>query len=348
MELPHQREYTVMKRYRQLFSYIAFMLILTACHTSDEMSYSADPVENIEALWQIIDTKYCYVEEKEVNWDAVHETYLEKAALLPENDPVALFDLCAEMLNLLEDGHVNLYSSFDRSYSTAWYDSYPANFSSSLQQKYLHDYRIAGGLYYCTIDNDSIGYVYYSSFSNSISASNIGWVFKAFKDCKGLIIDVRNNGGGSLSYSYLLSSPFFTDNRLVGYWQHKTGSGHNDFSEMEELRSDASLCGVKWMRPVVVLCNRRSYSATNSFVNIMRYADNAVIVGGKSGGGGGMPMSYELPCGWMVRFSSVRMYDAEKKDIEQGIEPDYQVNMTSTDKDDIIEKAIELINMAYK
>ena len=57
-----------------------------------------------------------------------------------------------------------------------------------------------------------------------------------------------------------------------------------------------------------------------------------------------MPLSYELPCGWMVRFSSVRMYDREKKDIEPGIEPDIIVTMQSKDKDDIIEKAIEVIN----
>ena len=337
-----------MKPFRHILTWVACVCLLASCHTSEEMSYSNDPVENIEALWQIIDTKYCYVEEKGVNWDAIHETYLSKAALLPENDPVALFDLCAEMLNLLEDGHVNLYSPFDRSYCTAWYDSYPSNYSSGLQSLYLKDYRIAGSLYYCTIADDSIGYVYYSSFSNSISSGNIAWVLKSFKDCKGLIIDVRNNGGGSLTNSYLLSSPFFTEDRLVGYWQHKTGPGHNEFSAMEELKSDASLCGAKWLRPVVVLSNRRSYSATNSFINIMRYADNAVIVGGTSGGGGGMPMSYELPCGWTVRFSSVRMYDADKKDIEQGIDPDYQVDMFSTDKDDIIEKAIELINKAYQ
>jgi len=57
-------------------------------------------------------------------------------------------------------------------------------------------------------------------------------------------------------------------------------------------------------------------------------------------------MSYELPIGWMVRFSSVRMYDRDKKDIEPGIKPDITVTMTSTDKDDIIEKAIQVIKKA--
>ena len=55
-------------------------------------------------------------------------------------------------------------------------------------------------------------------------------------------------------------------------------------------------------------------------------------------------MSYELPNGWMVRFSSVRMVDRDKRDIEQGIEPDIPVNLHSPDKDDIIERAITLIN----
>ena len=327
---------------------LALLLLFTACSSRDEMPFSMEPVTNVEALWEIIDTRYCYVEEKGVDWAAVRETYVEKARQLPQNDQVALFDLCAEMLNLLQDGHVNLYAPFDRSYCTSWYDTYPANFNASLQSLYLHDYRIAGSLYYCTVDNDSIGYVYYSSFSNGISAGSIAWVLRAFKNCRGIIIDVRNNGGGDLTNAYLLASTFFKQDRTIGYWQHKTGPGHNDFSPMEPLTSDASLCGSKWMRPAVVLTNRRCYSATNMFINMMRYADNAAIVGGKSGGGGGMPLSYEMPCGWTVRFSSVRMYDAQKNDIEQGIEPDVLVNMVSTDKDDIIEKAIELINNAYK
>ena len=126
--------------------------------------------------------------------------------MLKKGDQVALFDLCASMLDSLRDGHVNLYSAFDRSYNTAWYDTLPVNFNSSLQALYLKNYRTAGSLYYCTIDNDSVGYIYYTSFSNSFGASNLAWVFKAFKDCKGLIIDLRNNGGGEITNATLTLS----------------------------------------------------------------------------------------------------------------------------------------------
>lgn len=333
---------------KQLTYILLTLLLITSCKSKNEVDFTMDPVTNIEALWQIIDTKYCYVEQKGVDWASIHDEYIAKAKNIG-SDQMALFDLCAQMLDTLHDGHVNLYSPFDRSFNTAWYDSYPTNFDAELQKLYLKDYRIAGGLYYCTIANGTIGYIYYSSFSNDFSGTNLYWVFTTFQNCKGIVLDVRNNGGGDLNNAYRLAAPFMTENKIIGYWQHKEGPGHNDFSELEPLYSDTSLVGHRWLRPVIILANRRSYSATNFFINMMRYAGNHVaIIGGTSGGGGGMPMSYEMPCGWTVRFSSVRMYDADKKDIEQGIEPNLKINMTSTTQDDIIEKAIEIINNAYK
>ncbi|MBQ9705392.1 MAG: S41 family peptidase [Paludibacteraceae bacterium] len=322
----------------------AAALMLAACQTPVEQSYSADPVENVEALWEIIDTKYCYIGDKGIDWDAIRTEYIAKAAQLKRGDQFALFDLCAAMLDSLRDGHVNLYSPFDRSASTRWYEPYPSNFSTSLQRQYLQGGRMAGSLQYNLIDDGRVGYVYYSSFSNDISVANLAWVFRTFADCRGLIIDVRQNGGGSISNSFMLSSPFFSEDITIAYMRHKTGPGHNDFSDPTALKTDASLFSGKWNKPVVVLSNRMTYSAANLFVNIMRYAPNATIVGGKSGGGGGLPMSYEMPIGWLVRFSSVRMYDREMKDIEQGIEPDVAVTLTGPDKDDIIEAAIDIIN----
>jgi C-terminal processing protease CtpA/Prc len=211
--------------------------------------------------------------------------------------------------------------------------------------KYLNTYRQAGGLVYNRIHNDSIGYIYYGSFSDNFSFANAVSVFNYFKDCRGIVLDVRNNGGGSLENAYKLASLFHPQDTVVGYWQHKSGSGHSDFSSLEPMKLEESKG--YWQRPVIVLCNRNSYSATNFFVSIMRYLPHCLVIGGKSGGGGGMPMSYELPNGWLVRFSSVRMFDRDKVSIEAGVNPEVVVNQQSTDKDDLIEAAVYVINKAY-
>lgn len=295
------------------------------------------PIGNYDLLWKTIDTKYCFLDEKNVDWNEVYDRYLPSVQALKVTDEIALFDTMSSMLNVLEDGHVNLYSNFDVFSCSKWYEGYPENYNwEIIKSQYLRDYRLAGGMYYNTIADGKIGYIYYGSFSNSFSSSNLAYIFSSFRNCKGLILDVRHNGGGSLEYAYQLASAFFREDKVVGYWQHKSGAGHNDFSPLKEMVVEADAMKCKWLRPVVVLCDRHTYSAANFFVNAMRYAPYATIMGGTSGGGGGMPLSYELPNGWMVRFSSIRMLDSACVSIEQGIEPDVKLTTSSTDRDEII------------
>ena len=324
--------------------------LLSSCtHPFDEQKDNT-PLNNFEALWQIIDKKYCLFDDKAVDWDSVYSAYYHRfdtMKIAEYEDNYRLFDLMEEMLNELADGHVNLYSSFDISVCSKWYEGYPENFDLDILSKYyLKDYRRANGLNYCRIDGDSIGYIYYGSFSDGFSQTNWLAVLKYFEKCRGIVLDVRNNGGGSMDNAYRLAAPFFTKDTIVGYWQHKSGTDHSAFSEPEPMMMAESKG--YWKGPVVVLCNRRSYSAANFFVSMMRYADNCLILGGISGGGGGMPMSYELPNGWMVRFSSVKMYDRDSVSIEAGIKPHVLVNQHSEDKDDLIEEAVRLINSAYE
>ncbi len=326
---------------------------LCACtHTLGDVSYPNTPVGNMEALWHIIDEKYCFVEEKGVDWDAIHTEYMDSTKQIDTDDKQAdirLFDLMESMLNQLHDGHVNLYTAFDVSSSKEWYEGYPDIYNEQIiNDVYLQNARRAGGLIYTKIAGDSIGYIYYGSFSSGFSAANMYYVLSSFRDCKGMVLDVRHNGGGDLTNAYKLAATFMKNDTLIGYWQHKSGKGHTDYSAMEPIYVRESDMPNKWFRPVIVLQDRHTYSAANSFANAMRYAENALLLGGISGGGGGMPMSYELPNGWIVRFSSVKMYDTEKQSIEEGIEPDVYETLRSSDKDDLIERAVEIIKRAYE
>lgn len=334
-----------MKKYYILLIYL--LVSLTSCMKQlDE--YDNTPEGNFDALWSIIDTRYCYLDYKNIDWDSIHYEYKSKLSSVGK-DKYKLFDLFGEMLAELKDGHVNLYSDFDISRYNNWYTDSATNYYSSIvySDDYVgKKYRIAGGLHYGKLKQHNIGYIYYGSFSDSFSDDNIVNIFETFNNCEGLIIDVRNNGGGSIAYAEQLASYFFSEERHIGYMSYKKGNGHSDFSKPVKITTIPH-GSIYWNKPVVVLTNRLSYSATNDFVSRVKHADDAVVVGSWTGGGGGMPLSSELPNGWMVRFSSSPMFDINMKDIESGISPDYWIEITEEDKDNnrdvVIDKAVELI-----
>ena len=143
-----------------------------------------------------------------------------------------------------------------------------------------------------------------------------------------------------------LAARFVHEKTLVGYMQHKTGKGHDDFSDMEAQYLEPS-SNIRWHKPVCVLTNRSVFSAANEFTSMMHALPNVKIVGDHTGGGSGMPMSSSLPNGWSVRYSACPMYDKNKQQTEFGIEPDYNVQLTDEDTrkgiDTIIEAARKII-----
>lgn len=321
-------------------------LFLSSCVDVEEYDNTAS--DNMEALWKIMDERYCFFSEKKevlgVDWNDVHSRY---AANVNDNMSRAqLFEFLGNMIGELRDGHVNLSASFDIARNWSWKEDYPANYSDTLQRRYLGtDYKIASGMYYRVLD-DNIGYIYVGSFSDAIGDGNIDEVLLYLAPCRGLIIDVRNNGGGMLTEAQRLAARFCNENTLVGYMRHKTGSGHDEFSDMEEQHITPS-AGIRWQKNACVLTNRSVYSAANEFVKYMKQMPRVTIVGDTTGGGSGMPYSAELPNGWSVRLSACPMYDVDGGSTEQGITPDVPVGITGSDMargiDTIIENARTLL-----
>lgn len=272
-----------------------------------EEEFVNNPQGNFEQLWKIIDEQYCFLDYKQIDWDEIHTRY--QKLITPNMGSEGLFE-----------------------------DSYLGRAST--------DYRTAAGLKY-KILKDNIGYIRYESFADPVGNGNLDEVLSYLSVCNGLIIDVRDNGGGNATNSARIASRFTNEKILTGYISHKTGTGHNDFSKPYAIYLEPAN-GVRWQKKVVVLTNRRSFSATNDFVNHMRCLPNVTTIGDKTGGGSGMPFTSELPNGWSVRFSASPHFDAEMNHIEFGIEPDIKADMLQEDelrgKDTLIEMARKLLS----
>lgn len=316
--------------------------LFVSCVTEDE--FPDTPQGNFEALWKIMDEHYCFFQEKDVDWDSVRTAYAPRFdSYMTESQQL---EVMGDMLAELKDGHVNLFASFDYSRYWGFHEDYPANFSDSLVRRYLGtDYRIASGMRYRILD-DNVGYLRCTTFENQFGAGNLDDILLYFQPCLGLIIDVRNNGGGMLTSAETLAARFTNESLLVGFMRHKTGKGHGDFSGLEEQHLKPAK-GIRWQKPVVVLTNRSVFSAANEFVKYMRCCPNVTVVGDRTGGGAGLPFSSELPNGWSIRFSACPMYDKEGNSTEDGIDPDVSVGLMGADfhhgMDTIIEEARQLI-----
>lgn len=304
------------------------------------------PKQNFEILWKNIDENYASLALKNLDWDSVHTVYAPRIS--NNMNDRALFDVLGDMLNELKDGHVNITSDFDVSRYWDWYLDYPQNFDFSLlERKYLKDaYHITSGftIYYKKFD--SIGYMYIPGF-NGKKPRVIDQVMDYFADTRGVIIDVRNNGGGNPEIAEKIAGRFTANKIKYGIWRWKSGPKKGQLSKpvpqyIEPLGKE------QYTRPVIVLTNRSTFSAANDFVLAMSTLPHVTLVGDRTGGGGGVPLKKELPNGWNYRFSRTITLSTDRKNVDNGIKPDINTDMKQQDelkgKDTILEKALDLLS----
>lgn len=86
--------------------------VMAGCHEAPE--YKDDPYGNFDALAAIVGERYCFFEEKGIDWEKLCRQY--RAEIKPDMNQLELFDICSRLLDELQDGHVNLSSRFNTSY----------------------------------------------------------------------------------------------------------------------------------------------------------------------------------------------------------------------------------------
>ena len=312
-------------------------LIVTGPETSQN-------VADFEAAWQIVNSVYPYFQFKHINWDSIYAVYspLANAAKGDEIFTV-LFDMLAE----LKDGHVSLRTQGGASVSTYHpprleKDKYA--YSPLVVRKYFNkELRLAGDKQVeYEIISDSIGYVYISTLMNNKPIlEGFDEALAYLKDTKGLIIDVRNNGGGSDNNSMGIIE------RLISFafdiFPYSLPSGGLEQGSFIYPRGP-----FQYTKPVVLLINGVCFSSCEDFAEMMKHVSTVTAVGDTTAGASGAPQPFALPSGKKINVSTkdFRRYDGLP--IEwNGVVPDLLVPQTEADtkqgRDKQLERAIELL-----
>jgi len=332
-----------MSRYTKILAVFCLLFLYGCEELFFEKDPSNDPITNFDLLWERMNTHYVFFDYKSIDWDSVYQVY--RPSIHQDLSEEALFDIMEDMLNLLRDGHVNLKSEFDVSFYE-YYAGVPDNFNFDvITQNYLDDYDITGGIFNDFIGE--VGYLRYGSFNIPISDHHLDYIADKFEGAKGIIIDIRDNEGGDPVNGFKMAERIAQTRTHVYTNKYKNGPGREDFTEPDKafIEPDPDMRSMN--QHIILLTNRKTYSAGNFFTAMMKQLSNVTIIGDTTGGGGGAPTGWELPNGWSFNYSSSITYLPDGFIIEDGIAPDEIVYITDDDKlqgrDTILERALELL-----
>ncbi len=206
----------------------------------------------------------------------------------------------------------------------------------------------------------NIAYVALNSFGdNDRAAEKFEAAFTSIAQSNALILDVRNNGGGSSGIGWNILS-FLTDKPFkVSGW--RTRNYRPSFRAQErpqeafgEASYERQANGSKlYAKPVVVLTSPWTASAAEDFCVAFDFMKRGKIIGEPIFGSTGQPLYFSLPSGGQARVCTKRdSYPDGREFVGKGVQPSVvvhpQVEDLRRERDTVLEVALDQIRKSIK
>ena len=193
-------------------------------------------------------------------------------------------------------------------------------------------------------ENKNLGYIRLKSFNENSDKQFLKSLKKFEKNTKikGYVIDLRNNPGGLLTKAINITDFFLNDGEIVSTKGRNVSETRKFFA-----RSGDETNG----KPVIILINYGSASASEIFAGALKDHKRAIILGENSYGKGSVQSIIPLRNGGGIRLTISKYYLPSGKSIsEVGVTPDIVVEEVGenfkikSDKDNQLNYAIKLFN----
>ena len=190
----------------------------------------------------------------------------------------------------------------------------------------------------------NIGYVRLKSFNENSDNQFLKSIkkFEKNSEIKGYVIDLRNNPGGLLTQAINITDFFLDDGEIVSTKGRKISETRKFFA-----RRGDEING----KPLIILINNGSASASEILAGALKDHKRAIILGENSFGKGSVQSIIPLRNGGGMRLTISKYYLPSGKSIsEVGVTPDIVVEeigddfKINSDKDNQLNYAIKLFN----
>ncbi len=198
-------------------------------------------------------------------------------------------------------------------------------------------------------------YLRFSGFVGGLEAGILAEI-ERMKDAPGMIIDLRNNGGGSAMMASNLLNRFFKGEVKGVTLLTRSGKPHKLFF-IDTMKMQPTLKGSKdlaYTKPVVILTNESSASASEVFAVVMKESGRATLIGTRTCG---CLLGYlglaDVPGGAQMAYSEIGFVTKNGSRVEgTGVIPGIEVRLTRQDylvnRDRMLERAVEHLSGLQK
>ncbi len=323
---------------------VSCLTLVAACSSLIGSDPPADNATIFDQVWTEFDEHYSSFIVKGVDWNDARVRYRPRA--IAAANELQLATVLSQMLNELRDVHVTLFTRTTE-YGYKGFEANPYFFDAALIfRSYVPTSERSSSRNMRWGRIGSLGYVWIPTFGGSGWDGEIETAIERLGTITGLIIDIRDNPGGSNSTSNRIAGRFVSEERLSLYTRFRNGPGHDDFTDFYG-RTVVSI-GRRFEGRTLLLTSRRNFSAAEDFVLAMRQAPNVTTVGDTTGGGVGHPLYRELPNGWTYRLSESLTYTPDRTLAEGvGLAPQVFVRQSpgKTMTDEVLEHACGMLGL---
>ena len=293
-----------------------------------------------DQLWNYFDFSYAmFVLRPEVDWAGLREQYRPKALACRTSDEFAA--VCAGMLKPLRDLHVSLTLAgtevpvFDRPRT--------ANANPPAHKAILGSLHTEGRLQWA-IAPGQIGFAGIYGWDDDALPEHFDKALEQMRGTRGLIVDVRCNGGGDERLAQLVAGRFVKNEFVYAYDQFRDGPAYTNLTKKAG-RKVQPLGPWRYEAPVILLIGQKCMSSAESFVGMMLGAPNVTTMGDHTCGSSGNPKVCNLPMDLTVTVPGWIDYKPDGKPLdENGFQPQVpflpEPNAFAGTRDDLLTAAL--------
>ena len=317
-----------------------------------------DPEKNFEELWETFHSRYPFFELRNVDWKKQYDTYRPKVTSETSDDE--LFDIFCQMLDPLDDGHVELIAkaSGDRQKRYFSPEKKPRFWQEFTHQEIKQLFETTGKtlvangfgtpteteawlLHYCR--SGAFGYIRIlelEGVKKQRLTAALDEIARDFKGLDGFIIDIRDCPGGDDSTAIQIINRFCDRKRIAFHRKTKIGPGEDDLSPLKtwhlEPQGDAQFTG-----PIVLLTCDSVFSGGEAFALAIKQLPHVTIIGDHTNGIFSYELEKKLPNGWRYCLSYQKYFSADMVCYEgKGVPVDVELFNTKADIEDGIDPLI--------